>query len=191
MRLKPRFILPLLILMLMISYQNFSNVSSNEWDSADTLKIMNEMSEFEKNNPSKPVIATPQGGSDLKSVSNDWMERQGSILLNGYDKRLESAMNEKLNSWVQDISTDASAASADAVATSEPVPEPGADTSRKTKNNFRFARLNALKYDIGESTCLDLTADPGNTRLNYSQTLSSNTKLGVEHRTSDNKTQML
>ena len=198
MRVKPRFILPLLIFVLLISYQNFSNVPTNEWDSADTLKIMNEMSEFEKANPNRPILATPQGGSDLKSVSNDWMERQGSILLNGYDKRMEAALNDTLNSWVQNISAKDSPSepkrndASGTVALSEPVPATQtAEASPRTKQNFHFSRVNALKYDLGESTCLNLVADPGNARLNYSQTISSNTKLGVEHRTSDNKTQML
>lgn len=153
------------------------------------------MSEFEKNNSTKSVLATPQGGNDLKSVTSDWMERQGRIILNGYDKQVEQTMNDTLNSWVQDLSSEDPINDRNhvgEVATSESVSAAETEeTPRKTKHNLRFSRVNALKYDLGDSTCVDLVADPGNTRLNYSQTLSSNTKFGFEHRTSDNKTQML
>jgi hypothetical protein len=191
MRLKPRFILPLLIMMLMISYQNFSNVDSSEWDSTTTLKIVKEMNEFEKNNTSKPVLATPAGGSDLKSVSDNWVQRQGAIILNGYDKKLEHAMNDKLNEWVQDITRKDPMSEESAVAKGEGGnPSQSPEEERKRKQNLRFARINSLKYDLGETTCVDLTADPGNTHLNYSQALSSNSKMGLEHRMSDNQTQM-
>jgi hypothetical protein len=192
MRLIPRFILSLVILMLVISFQNFSSVGPSEWDSANTLKIMKEMSEFEKNNPDKSVLATPQGGNDFRSVSNDWMQRQGSILLNGYDKKLEAALNDKLNAWVQEITRkdpmneESPANGGGSAAANGGASEP----RKKTKQNLRFARVNSLKYDLGEASCFNLTADPGDTHLDYSQALSSNTRLGLEHRTSDNKTQM-
>jgi len=178
--------------MLIISYQNFSSVNPTAWDNSHALKIMKEMNEFEKNNSDKkPTLATPQSGEDLKSVGNDWLQRQGSLLLNGYDKKLEAAMNAKLNSWFQDDSRNPAPQnnfqSADTTSDSsaEKPQQKGA------KQSLRFSRVNSLKYEIGTNSCFDLTADPGNAHLNFSQILSSNTKLGLEHRTSDNKTQMM
>jgi hypothetical protein len=196
MRLKQRFILPLLILMLLISYQNFSSVSPGEWDSERTQKIIKEMNEFNKNNPNQPALAVPQSGTDFKSVSSDWMDRQGHIFLNGYDKKLEDSMNEKLNSWVHEITkkdpmNEPNSSQPNAKADAGPGPSTTDENGHKIKQNFRFARINSLKYDVGEASSFNLTADPGNAHLDFSQTISSNSKLGLEHRSSDNQTQMI
>lgn len=194
MRLTPRFILPLVLLMLIISYQNFSGVQESDWDSAVTLKIMQEMKDFEKKDQGAVTpLATPQSGSDLKSVSNDWVERQGSLILNGYDKKIEAKVNDKLNTWVRLLSpkkNDEEPPPPNTGANSKESPKTQESPTRENKQNLRFSRVNSLKYDLGTNSCLDLTADPGNTRFNFSQALTSNTKLGLEHRTLDNKTQM-
>lgn len=181
--------------MLFISYQNFSSVSPSDWDSTSSLKIINEMNAFQAHDKVPETLATPQGGSDFESVRNDWMQRQGSILLNGYDKKLERAMNDKLNSWVQDITHKDDAENeapspGQSPAANSSQPTQASSESHKTRQNLRFMRVNSLKYELGENTCMNFTADPGNTRVDLSQTLSHNTKFGVEHRTADSKTQM-
>lgn len=192
----PRVFILLLITTVFISYQNFTSVNSEEWDSTNTLKIIQEMNQFEsKEKPLPGALATPQGGSDLKSVSNDWMQRQGSLILNGYDKKLEAAMNEKLNSWVDSLRDpsepeDSPAATANSANQSYISGDSGSSKGpAKRRQNLRFARVNSLKYEFGDA-CLDMTADPGNTRFNYSQSLFVRTRLGVEHKTADNQTQM-
>lgn len=154
------------------------------------------MNAFQSKDRLPETFATPQGGSDFESVRNDWMQRQGSILLNGYDKKLEAAVNDKLNSWVHEITSkdaapeDASAPTGQATNASENSSQTQASESRKIKQSFHISRINALKYNLGENTCMNLVADPGNTRFDLSQTLTRNTKFGVEHRTADSKTQM-
>lgn len=193
----PRVFILAAIFMLFISYQNFSSVSPSAWDSTSSLKIINEMNAFQSGDKVPETLATPQGGSDFESVRNDWMQRQGSILLNGYDKKLEAAMNDKLNNWVHEITRkdpetgdEATVAADGSAGASENPAAAQSSEQRKIKQNLRFSRINSLKYDLGENTCMNLTADPGNTRVDLSQTLSRNTKLGFEHRTADSKTQM-
>lgn len=194
MRLIPRVFILAAIFLLAISYQNFSSVSPSDWDSTSSLKIINEMNAFHANDKQPSAIATPQGGSDFRSIRDDWMQRQGTIILNGYDKRLEAAMNSTLNSWVQGITKkDPEEVNGSGASTlGENSSEENSDGSppSKSKQNLRFARVNSLKYDLSENTCMNLTADPGNTRFDLSQTLSRNAKFGVEHRTADSKTQM-
>jgi hypothetical protein len=179
--------------MLLISYQNFTPVDYNEFDSAETLKIMQDMRNFEQGEGSSNSLAAPTGGSDLESVTSNWAERQGTVLLNGYDKKVEAAMNEKLNAWVQDLSAK-DPAEEQQLSTEKNDNQEAVNFStpeeKKRKQNLRFARINSLKYEIGESTSFNVTADPGNTRLNYSQAVNQKTKVGVEHKTSDRQTQM-
>lgn len=152
------------------------------------------MNQFQRNDrPAPDTFATPQGGSDLKSVSNSWVQRQSSILLNGYDKKLENAVNDKLNSWVQLLSDDTDK---EAPKISEKTGSSSASGNAltgpaKRKQNLRFTRVNSLDYRFGEDSNFNVTADPGNTSLNYSQSFFLNTKLGFEHKTADNKTQMI
>ncbi|WP_413289964.1 hypothetical protein [Bdellovibrio sp. HCB337] len=192
MRLIPRVFIALALFMLVISYQNFTSVNSSEWDSANTLKIIHEMQDFQKGETTPTsALATPTGGGDLQSVGTSWAQRQGSLLLNGYDKKLESAVNDKLNSWVQELSSDdVSEDLQTSSAEKSDKAENTSTTSKKSKQNLRFARVNSLKYDLGTNSCLDMTADPGNTRFNFSQTLTQRAKVGVEHRTADSQTQM-
>jgi hypothetical protein len=174
--------------MLLISYQNFSSINSKEWDATSSLKIINEMNNFESSGKHAETLAIPQSGSNLQSISNDWMQRQGSILLNGYDKELESAMNEKLNSWVYKITRTETA--------EETMPNESTEVksksaeSKKMNQKLRFSRINSLKYDLDEKICMDLTANPGDTRFNLSQSLSDKAKVGIEHRTAGSQTQM-
>jgi len=186
--------------MLLISYQNFSSVRPNAWDSTSSLEIIQEMNAFQAGDKVSETLATPQGGSDFESVRNDWMQRQGTILLNGYDKKIETALNNKLNSWVDQITSNDSEIENPSEASTEQIATGGnsventsgakSSESPKLRQNIRFSRINSLKYDLGESTSMNLTADPGNTRVNLSQSLSHNAKFGVEHRTADSKTQM-
>jgi hypothetical protein len=196
MRLIPRVFILAAIFLLFISYQNFSSVNSKDWDSASSLKIINEMNAFESSDKQAEALATPQNGDDLQSIGNDWMQRQGSIILNGFDKKIEYAMNEKLNSWAHEITRKdppeepIADGSTEVKSSKESLTRSQATDSQKIKQNLRFSRINSLKYDLGEKTCMDLTADPGNTRFNLSQSLTSRAKVGVEHRTADNQTKM-
>jgi len=181
--------------MLAISYQNFSSIEPSEQDSLNTLKIIDEMNHFQKGTTENPALAVPAGGHDLKSVSNDWAQRQTSLWLNGYDKKLESALTAKLNSWTESLlnSKEDAAESPTAQETAEAPGElqkPALGDSHKVRPSLRFARLNSLKYDLGGSSSLDLTADPGNTRFNYTQALSQRTRFGLEHKTAGRQTQM-
>jgi len=197
MRLRRKILIPLVIFLLFIGYQNFSSLNPNEWDSTNTLKIMHDMDQFNKNDHQAASLATPQSGSDFQSVRNDWVQRQGSIILNGYDKKLESMMNDKLNSWVHEITKKDSSeegsttgVSASGPASSANSSQPATSETKKSKQSLKFTRINSLKYELDEKSCFNFTADPGNAHLDYSQALSLNSKLGLEHRTSDNKTQM-
>lgn len=189
MRLIPRVFIALALLMLVISYQNFSSVNSTEWDSANALKIIHEMQDFKENKAATLPLANPESGNNLQSISQDWAQRQGSLLLNGYDKKLESAMNDKLNSWVQELSEKEDSEDLQNNRDNREASEKNS-APKKSKQTLRFSRVNSLKYDLGSNSCLDLTADPGSTRLNYSQALSRNARVGVEHRTANSQTQM-
>lgn len=189
MRLLPRVFILAAIFMLLIGYQNFTSIDSEQWDSARSIEIINEMNAFREADLNKKApLAEPQSGSDLQSITNDWAQRQGQILLNGYDKKLEASLNETLNSWVEDLSSDED--SEKTASTSAPSTNKDSESSHKSKQNLRFASLNTLKYDFSTNTCLDLTADPGNTRLNLSRSLNQNAKFGIEHRTANSQTQM-
>lgn len=182
--------------MLAISYQNFSSIEPSDQDSLNTLKIIDEMNRFQKGNKEPPaLLAPPAGGHDLKSVSNDWAQRQTSLWLNGYDKKLESALTAKLNSWTESLlSSKEDAAESptaqDTAGSPGELQKPDLGDSHKMRPSLRFARLNSLKYDLGENSSLDLTADPGNTRFNYTQALTQRTRFGLEHKTAGRQTQM-
>lgn len=154
------------------------------------------MKAFQENDKQPEVLAAPQAGSDFQSVRNDWMQRQGSLLLNGYDKKLEVAMNEKLNSWVREITKkdvseeDSGSTPQDGSSSEKRSEAQEASPSQKAKPSLRFSQVNSLNYDLSENTCMNLTADPSNTRLNLSQALTPHTKFGVEHRTANSQTQM-
>ncbi|MGZ3745823.1 MAG: hypothetical protein ACXWRE_00720 [Pseudobdellovibrionaceae bacterium] len=171
------------IFVLLISYQNFSKLNSKDWDSLNSVEIIHEMQSFEQTDhqiyKTSEALAVPQSGNNLQSVRSDWMQRQASVILNGYDKKLEAALNEKLNSWVY-----GSAPTTDAAQKTE------VQETKKTQRNLRFSRINSLNYDLGEKTCMNLTADPGNTRFNLSETLTLKAKIGIEHRTADSQTQL-
>jgi hypothetical protein len=68
-------------------------------------------------------------------------------------------------------------------------PGNAAEPSR-ARNVLKFPRPNAIRYEFSPEARLDLIANPGDTRLNYSQAYNERTKVGVEHSTSSQQTQM-
>jgi hypothetical protein len=225
MRLNPRVFIKVLIptamLLLILSYQNFSDVAPSEWDGQTALKVIHEMQDFERTDPGlRPELAVPEGGHDFESVRNNWAERQSKILLNGFDKRVEDAVNDRLNSYLRAL-TSRDAASESSTPKAEPlhatrtmaaidptagepaasgIPENlarpvntnasiAAETPRP-RNALKFPRPNAIRYEFTPEARLDLIANPGDTRLNYSQAYNERTKVGVEHSTSGQQTQM-
>jgi hypothetical protein len=47
-----------------------------------------------------------------------------------------------------------------------------------------------IKYEVGNDASFNLIANPGETLLNYSQVYNAQTRVGIEHATSKNQTQM-
>jgi hypothetical protein len=54
----------------------------------------------------KPSIASPQSGTDLNSISQDWLTRQSHLITGGAEERLLQDINKKLERLVTPSKTD-------------------------------------------------------------------------------------
>jgi hypothetical protein len=181
--------------MLLIGYQNFSTPTTKEWDSQTSLKIIQEMQQFEKTDPGVPTeLAVPQSGSDFESVRNNWAERQSKLLLNGYDKKFEDAVNDTLNSYIQKLTqrepADESPHNSETADKESTAAASGEKPAPKKPIALKFPRPNMIKYEVSSNSSFNVIADPGNTRVNYSQAYNDHTRIGIEHKTSSQQTQM-
>lgn len=207
MRLIPRIYILLALMCVFVGYENFTCVDTEEAPD-QTTQILKEMNDFQAKDKVPTALAVPQSGHDFQSVRDDWTNRQSQLLLNGADQRLLDNINNHISSYVSenfsskkdgDTTANPSAApanpSADGNAAAPATTDPNAATAQNSpqqqpKSPLKFTRINDVKYEFGKDTALDFIADPGNTRLNFSQAFTQNTKFGVEHRTSDGTTQM-
>lgn len=203
MRLAPRIIIPTALFMLLIGYQNFSVPTSAEWDSQHALKVIQEMQEFQKNDPGLPQeLAVPQGGSDFESVRNNWAERQSKLLLNGFDKKVENIVNDKINAFVQSfiqrepaedtapVEGSVDMASVSPKSTPTDLTKSIVASEEKPRHILKFPRPNMIKYEVGSDASVNVIANPGETLVNYSQAYNARTHMGIEHATSKGQTQM-
>lgn len=164
---------------LFVAYQNFESLSEED---LRTLEIMKQMTELEKTSVSSKV-AIPRKGRDLASVRDDWVEQQGSLLLDGADQRLLDTLNHKIQSLFK--SDETSSAKAE-ISEGE-----SASAEASVMDNFRFATLNRMEYRWSESSQLSCILETQGASLDYSQRLSHNTSWGVVHQGSENQTQLV
>lgn len=209
MRLVPRIYILLGLICIFLGYENFSYIETDdrtgeplqveEHSNNECTKILKDMNDFQSKDKVKSTLAVPQGGHDFQSVRDDWTTRESQLLLNGADQRFLDNINDHINNYYQsnfakkDPPTDPTLAAKEGVSP-DGTPAPAAANANSSeasaKSNLKFTRINVVKYELSKDSYFNFIADPGNARLNYSQMFTANTKFGVEHRTSDNMTQM-
>lgn len=166
--------------LIFVCYQNFSQLTADELNTLDRLQELKTL----KDHPELPQIANPQGGKDLESVTSDWLQRQGSIWLNGRDQRWVELMNQRLNNWL----TTHKAAADRAPANDDESPK--TETHKNDGGEFHFARINEMEYRWTKDSVLTCSFQGDGAHLDYSQKLSSNTHLSFDHRTDKSQTQV-
>ncbi|MBO9665188.1 MAG: hypothetical protein J7501_00040 [Bdellovibrio sp.] len=164
--------------LILVCYQNFGPLNLED---QKTLERMREMQKLQRQ-PASLGIATPQSGSDLASVSGDWMQRQGHLLLNGRDKEILDTINHRLSTWFDSVTAGESPA-ADTQGGRKPA-------SLEAPAAFRFSRVNEMEYRA-QDAIFSCSLNFDGAHLDYSHKLSSNTHLGVDHWTGKNQTQVL
>jgi hypothetical protein len=168
--------------MIFIAFQNFGALSPADLELQHTLSEMKTLEKSERS-----LLQTPQSGTDFESVRNAWVERQGKALLNGADQRLTDQLNDRLKSW---FSSDETSATADNASSSGD----GAQTNSRrpaSLGTFRFATINSVQYRFDESSLLTCSVEGSGAHVDFSKKLSSNTRVGVEHRSANSQTQVL
>ncbi|MFM6929477.1 MAG: hypothetical protein ACKOX6_13495 [Bdellovibrio sp.] len=166
--------------LLFVCYQNFGQLTLDELNTIDRLQELRGLSSASDT----PQLAKPQGGKDLESVSGDWLQRQGSIWLDGRDQRWVESMNQRLNNWLATHKTAAGAA-----------PPHSNSANLKTDDRddggeFRFTRINEMEYRWTKDSVLTCSLQGDGAHLDYSKKLSSNTHLGFDHWTGKSQTQV-
>jgi hypothetical protein len=148
-------------------------------DLQDARVVIEEMSHYQT---AEPSLVAPQSGHDLNSVAADWAQRQGSAWLGGADKRFVASLNEQLNNWLQ----------GDAPATEPPrASSEVSSPESSTKKNWHFTRINSLQYDMNQGSQLTMHLEGDGGHIDYSQNIDKRTKLGIEHQSANNQTQVL
>jgi hypothetical protein len=170
---------------LILGYQNFGALTADDLKMAEAL---NDLKQLAGCSAERPMIATPQSGNSIEGVRNDWIQRQGSLWINGADQRLLDTINEKITNLMEDEKPKV-----------EPVKsagrQPASVVEEKPAARFpasvRFTRINAMDIKLFDNTRINASWENDGAHVDYSQKISDNTQIGIGHKTMNSETQFL
>jgi|GEM_PF-6579672 hypothetical protein len=171
---------------LVCAYQNFGSLTADDLQMAQALKDLKQLNGKE----ASTSIAVPRSGNSLESVSSDWAQRQSAMILNGADQKLLDTINDKIVGIFKDDEVPAAAAN-------EPVKTGGGrgpaslgEATPVEVASVKFTKINAMEYKSGD-TKVNASIETDGAHINYNQTLSENTQIGIGHKSNNSETQFL
>lgn len=103
--------------LLVVSFQNFSNIPLRhlklqnlkpELPQARAIRRMpansDDIRDWAPSRPEsteQPMLATPDTGGDLDSISRSWFSKQTQLLTGGADQRLVASVNKQIDRWMR------------------------------------------------------------------------------------------
>ncbi|MNT62280.1 hypothetical protein D3C72_1999870 [compost metagenome] len=131
------------------------------------------------------MLAVPRSGSSLESVREDWIQRQGALILNGADQRLLDVINDKITGvFVADEKPAVPENSARGPASVEEKPS-------RLPASVRFTRINAMELKTDGGANVNASWEADGAHIDYQQKISDNTQIGVGHKSLNSETQSL
>lgn len=144
------------------------------------------------------VIAQPMNGSDLNSISQDWLARQSHLITGGADERFIADVNRRLDRLFryedldeafpgdeEDEATDGAATGHPNEGTRKP-----ATTSEDSKNDAYFGlqptslqmiAVNHAELRLRNRTRVSCAIDGGSVKWNISRPISSDFDMNLQH----------
>lgn len=142
----------------------------------------------------KQALVVPNGGSDLNSVTTNWLERQSHLLIDGADQRLLDSMNRKMQTFFSSKSDSrksgankSEGATTEALKNSQERKEEIANhNSSEQSATIRFSTLTRVEMDIFQKTNLSCAYDGGGLQWNLSRPITQKVDINLRHKANDN-----
>lgn len=125
----------------------------------------------------QPVIAIPQEGRDLGSVSQAWFTRQARLLTNGEDERILKDVNRSLQ---KSFANEKVTTFEDSQSSTEVVDD------RAIMPSVRLTAFNRIQFGAEDSSRLSCLVNGSSVQLDLSHSVTEFMNLNVHHETSTN-----
>ena len=183
---------------LMVGFQNFTSIPLEKMKLAklqpDVLIAYAEDNDIRRLAPHRPEnfdqkdqskIASPETGSDLDSIGQDWVKRQGHLLTGGAEQKFLDDVNKKINRALkrEEASEQTGESGASATAT-----EPSQRAGERSYINpsVRFTALNRVELGFPNEAQVSCSVEGSNLRWDLSRPLSDRIDFNLRHETTGN-----
>ena len=196
-----------------ISFQNFTEISIEElrpgFQAAHATSPDNGtgdirlLAPYRAQAPNDVLIATPQSGADINSLSQDWATRQTRIITGGADERFMNDLNKRLNRILKSSGDDAP----DAIDTGDGVnvsttksrgpaslgkPDPENDLYGLMPKSVRLMSLNRMQIGLANNkTQISWSVQGQSMQWDLTHPIAKNFDISLHHDTSCSKSSLL
>lgn len=195
---------------LLIMFQNFQLIPmerlkpdmayAHEVSPTDGTGDIRRLAPVRPNIQEQPVIAAPQAGSDLGSISQDWATRQAHLITGGAEERILADFNKKMNRFFKFEPVEG-----------EPYPDSGYDSSGSddegsgssgggggrrpasddeassgfSPTSMQLVAVNRVQLALKNRMKLSCSVQGGSLRWDVSRPISNRLDLNFRHESSD------
>ena len=205
---KSRFKAPLIgysiaLIILSISFQNFSSIPLGILNphistaEARAVSPSDGSADIRKLAPQKPVeqddpiVATPQSGGDLDSVSQDWMSRETHLITGGAEQKVLDKMNRRMSRWLASTPDEKAQGpqgqpgNGSTSALQTPSEPEGGLLSIVQPKSVRFTKMNQMDMSFENDAHLSCLFRGDSMQLDLSKNVIGNVDVNLRHDTHD------
>jgi hypothetical protein len=141
--------------------------------------------------PSRPsgmdtsLIATPQAGNDLGSVSQDWMTRQAHLLTGGADEKILADFNKSVSNMMKTDTADGTDTSGRG-----PASKQDDDSWGIQPTSMKLTALNRVEFGLANEVKIACTYQGSSVRVDLSKAISKSMDINLQHDTNQNTSSM-
>lgn len=135
--------------------------------------------------PADPVIAVPESGGDLGTVSQDWMMRQSHLITGRAEERILANLNKKLNRFMkaEAVSTDADSSGTAAALDGQPGGIEENEGSGFRPTSLQIMSANRVQVGLRNKTKLSCSFEGDNMRWDLSRPINHRFDVNLQHET--------
>lgn len=150
-------------------------------------------------------LVAPTGGNNFDSISQNWLQHQTTVLVDGADQRLVERLNRNLYRWFGASDSDDSAGVTNRVtadagsvhgartpASISPNAVSSNDESSSSSNiaPLHFAQINRLEMGVTSQSHLSCLVKGDSIQMDYSHRLNERLDLSLRHQSKDSSSSL-
>jgi hypothetical protein len=140
------------------------------------------------------AIASPESGTDLESVGQDWARRQANLLTGGREEILLKEVNQKMNRAFRNFTESSTEESSGKIASRGPASidrKSGTESGMREEENsgepfLKFTSINRVQMMLPSEANVSCAVQGSSLQVDLSRSLGERVNVNLRHDTSSN-----